>query len=202
MSADNGINWKEYNKGLLNTTIRRFAILNDSLFVGTNEGLFVLNQKTKEWVPKFTNGPLQVNGMATLGDEMFIGTNQGIYKSEKPFNNWKMILPEKSVHNIAVEKNQIFAMLYNELFVSTDHGNSWKNDQNGMPAHKYAFQVKQKNDKFFAAQWDGVYYRNNTGNWKLFEQGLPKKFAVTELVVYKDKLVAAGSNWSNENKIP
>ncbi|MES2646443.1 MAG: hypothetical protein V4717_06175 [Bacteroidota bacterium] len=198
MSADNGVNWKEYNKGLLNRTIRRFAIINDSLYAGTNEGLYVLNEKKKEWLLKFTEGALQVNGISALHNDIFIGTNKGVYKSGKPYVKWQQVLREKSLHNIAVENNTVFAMVYNELFVSADQGATWRTGQNGMPANKYSFHVKQKSGRLFIAQWDGVYAGNGINKWQLSVKGMPHNFPVTELVVFKNNLVAASSVWFNE----
>ncbi len=40
-----GQSWRPYNKGLEDLTIRKFAVVNNKLFVGTNGGLYSLNEK-------------------------------------------------------------------------------------------------------------------------------------------------------------
>ncbi|CAN5571595.1 hypothetical protein BH10BAC3_BH10BAC3_16840 [soil metagenome] len=199
-SMNQGNNWLEYNKGLSNLTIRRMVIIDDSLFIGTNDGLYVFNEKKKEWVSKFNGGFLQVNGITQLSNDLFIGTNKGVYKSTRPYNSWVRVLPDKSVHNIAVGNGNVYALAYNELFTSPDKGITWRSIQQGLPKNLYSFHLIQKDGKLFIGQWDGVYEGNGKGNWKSFSKGLPGKFPATELVNYNQIIVAASSGWVSTNK--
>ena len=199
-SMDQGNTWLAYNKGLTNLTTRRMTIIDDSLFIGTNDGLYIFNEKKKEWIPKFNSDVLQVNGIAQLDNDLFIGTNKGAYKSAKPYNNWTQVLLDRSLHNIAAGNGKIYALAYNELFTSTDKGATWRSTQQGLPKNLYSFQLKQKDGRLFIGQWDGVYEGNGTQTWRLSSKGLPVKFPATELVIYNEIIVAASSGWVKENR--
>ena len=178
VSANNGATWQAMNSGLGNLTIRKIVEIENVLEFGT--------------------GSLQVNGITALDGEIFIGTNQGVFKSIKGLNNWIKILPNQSLHNISSDDKTVYAMVYSELFVSTDKGRSWQSDQRGMPAGMYSFHVTRKDNALFVAQWDGVYRKYGGSNWTLASKGMPAKFPVTELKVFKNLLMAGSSGWVNK----
>lgn len=194
LSADLGRNWKKLNSGLTNSTIRRFVQINDKLYAGTNGGLFSLNEIEKKWVLEYGNNTLQVNGMAEFDGSIFIGTNQGAFTSPIERKEWKQVLANRSLHNISSGENTIYAMTYNELLISNDKGLTWKNNQNGLPAKLYTFNVIKKGNFVFAGQWDGIYRKESPyENWKSFSNGLPAKLAINNMKLYNEIIVVSGS---------
>ena len=107
-------------------------------------------------------------------------------------------MPGRSLHNISSDRRNMYALTYNELFISSDRGNSWHSDQKGMPAGMYSFQVIEKGNTVLAGQWDGVYVKTDSQGWKLSNKGLPFNFPVLELVITTDIIVAGSSQWSNK----
>jgi len=192
ITSDNGKSWIMYNKGLQNLTIRRIAIIDNELFVGTNGGLYSLNEQENKWDFEFGH-MLQVNGITLFDGDIYIGTNQGVYKSNKQFRNWKQILTNISLHNISSDSQHVYALAYNELFSSADKGVSWRSIQQGLPKGLYTFQLRQKDDNVFIGQWDGVYKKGELNKWTHTSKGIPGKFSVTELVIYKDIIIAGSS---------
>jgi hypothetical protein len=65
--------------------------------------------------------------------------------------------------------------------------------QKGLPAELYSFQVMKKDNVVLVGQWDGVYKRavseNPKAAWTFSSKGLPSKFAVTEMKIYKNIVV-------------
>ena len=191
-----GQSWKPYNKGLEDLTIRKFAVVNNKLFVGTNGGLYSLNEKENRWILEYGERTLQVNGITGLDGEIYIGTNQGLFKTSNGQKSWKNVMPNRSLHNISSDENTVYAMVYDELFSSTDQGNTWKSIQKGLPDQLYSFQVAKKDRAIMVGQWDGVYKKKGSyklsfanSEWESSSRGLPSKFAVTEMMTYKNIIV-------------
>ncbi|MGZ8558185.1 MAG: WD40/YVTN/BNR-like repeat-containing protein [Chitinophagaceae bacterium] len=193
ITSDNGKSWKKYNNGLQNLTIRRIAVIDNEIFVGTNAGLYSLNEQENKWDFEFGHSMLQVNGITELGGEIYIGTNQGVYKSNKQFRNWKQTMTNISLHNISADNQNVYALAYNELFSSADKGTTWQSVQQGLPKGLYTFQLRQKGDNVFIGQWDGVYKKGGPGKWTHISTGIPGKFAITELVIYKNIIIAGST---------
>lgn len=193
-SADLGENWTKINEGLASFTIRRFVQIDNKLYAGTNAGLYSFNEIEKKWELEYGNGTIQVNGMTEFDGNIYIGTNQGAFTSPKDKKEWIQIIANRALHNISSDENTIYAMTYNELLSSTDKGLTWKNIQNGLPADLYTFNVIKNGHSVFAGQWDGVYRKDNANEyWKSYSHGLPEKFAINNMNLYKGIIVVSGS---------
>ncbi len=189
-----GKNWVNLNDGLANLTIRKFAEIDNKLFVGTNAGLFLFDEKTKKWNLEFNDKMLQVNGISATKENIYIATNKGAFTKLKNQSNWKHIFINKSLHNINSDENAIYAMVYNELFISTDKGKTWQSNQQGMPIDLYTFNVVKSDNSIFAGQWDGVYRKDNLSEkWTAFNNGLPDKFAITNMKTHKGRIIVSGN---------
>lgn len=193
-SNNQGKTWTSKNSGLGNLTIRKFAEINNKLYVGTNNGLYSFNEAVSKWELKYGNPSMQVNGITELDGRIFIGTNQGAFKSNKSLDNWQQVFPNRSLHNINAIGQTIYAMTYNELFQSLDKGVSWQSIQNGLPNNLYTFNVIENSNSVFAGQWNGVYRKDISGKeWKFSSTGLPGKFAATNLKSYNGILIISCS---------
>lgn len=195
ISPDAGKSWMPYSKGLKNHTIRKLVMIGKTLYAGSNNGLYVLDELNSSWLLVYGGNNLQVNGIRELDGNVYIGTNQGIFKRSKNETVWKQIMPNRSLHNLGVDRKNIYALTYSELFISSDGGASWLSSQKGMPP-KYTFQVIEKDNTVLAGQWDGVYVKTSAQGWKLSNNGLPPNFPVLELVVNGSTVVAGSSQWS------
>ena len=196
VSADKGNTWTRINNGLSSLTIRRLLAVENRLYAGTNEGLFVLNEITNSWGLVYGEKMLQVNAMKELDNDFYIGTKRGIYKADKKGGLWSKVMKDRSLHNISAAGTNIYALAYNELFVSPDKGNSWLSAQTGLPKGLYSFSLVEMDNTVVLGQWDGAYVKDSLLGWKPSNNGLPEKFPVTELATFGDILVAASSGWS------
>ena len=193
-SANHGKNWIMLNTGLATSTIRKLVEVDNTLYAGTNTGLYSYNDQEKKWELEYGNSILQVNGITGFDGNIYIGTTQGAFTALKGGKGWKQILANYTLHNISWADGNIYAMTYNELLLSTDKGQSWQNIQKGLPAQLYTFNVIKNGNSVFAGQWDGVYRKNNALEiWKSYNNGLPDKLAITNMNLYKGIIVVSGS---------
>lgn len=195
VSNDKGHTWSQLNKGLTDLTIRRFSVIDSTLFVGTNGSLYSLNERQNKWLWVYGHRSLQVNGITALDNGIYIGTNQGIFKTDKRQRQWQQVMSNHALHNISHANKNIYALAYNELFVSADSGHTWQSAQAGIPLGKYSFHLVQKDTVMLVAQWDGVYRNDGRQYWIRSNNGLPEKLPITELQLYKNQVVIASSGW-------
>lgn len=196
-SENGGKNWQAINSGLENLIIRKIIDWDNKIFAGTNGGLFIYNEDNNKWEKLYGDNFLQVNGIAFHENEIYIGTNRGAYKATINTNKWQQILPDCSLHNISAVNGVIYAMVYNELFISQDKGKTWYSDQSGMPVGKYSFQVVASEKYLLNGQWDGIYRKELS--WVKSDNGLPDNIPITEMKVNGSLLVCASSQWWKEN---
>jgi photosystem II stability/assembly factor-like uncharacterized protein len=196
VSSNKGNSWTAVNNGLISLTIRRFLAVDNRLYAGTNEGLFLLDETSNTWMVVYREKMLQVNAMKELDSDFYIGTNRGIYKADKKGGLWRKVMSDRSLHNLSVAGSNVYALAYNELFVSTDKGASWLSAQAGLPKGLYSFSLIEIGNTVIVGQWDGTYVKDSFLGWKPANSGLPEKFPVTELATFGDIVVAASSGWS------
>jgi len=192
-SHDKGKTWTSQNSGLNNLSIRRFLEFENTLYVCTNDGFYSLNKDSNSWNLLYGHNSLQVNGATVFKGSYYIATSKGVYNKNKD-NNWRNVLPNHSIHNISSDDEQLYAMTYNELLLSSRDGIIWQSAQDGLPENLYTFNVLKQNHVVFAGQWDGVYSKKESGTkWELTGKGLPAGFAVTNLKSFDGILVATAS---------
>ena len=192
-TKDNGKNWMALNKGLTNLTIRRFCEFNNVLYACKNHGFYSYKKKSDSWNLEFGQNSLQTNGATIFNGSFYLATNKGIF-TQLSDKSWINSSPQFSMHNISSDQNQIYAMTYNELLLSSTDGKNWQSFQSGLPKELYTFNVLNRNNLILAGQWDGIYKKtNNNTMWELSSNGLPPKFAVTNLKAFNDILVISTS---------
>jgi hypothetical protein len=193
ITHNQGVSWMALNLGLEDLTIRRFCEIGNKLFVCTNDGFYSLNQDMTRWQVEYKQPSLQVNGATMFHGQIFLATNRGIFHQDK-IKIWNNSSPQLSIHNISSDNEKIYAMTYNQLLLSSIDGLTWQSQQNGFLQNLYTFNVVNHNDILFAGQWDGVYSKGmHDYKWKLSSNGLPKKFAVTNLKTFDGGLIISTS---------
>ena len=79
-----GNSWKPVDNNLLdNTNIQALLSLNDTLFVGSNQGLFRSDKHTENW-KELTNGlpkVITVLSLAAFKNRLFAGSAVGLFHS-------------------------------------------------------------------------------------------------------------------------
>lgn len=192
-TTDNGKKWTSLNNGLTNLTIRRFCEFSNVLYACTNDGFYSFNKISRSWTLEYGQNSLQTNGATIFKGNFYLATNKGIF-TQQADKSWINSSPQFSMHNISSDKNQIYAMTYNELLLSSTDGKTWQSQQSGLPKELYTFNVLNHNNLILAGQWEGIYRKTNVNTiWELSSKGLPAKFAVTNLKTFNDILVISTS---------
>jgi len=136
-------------------------------------GLLVFAQISfSQWIPI---GPSKgiINNLCKAGDYFFAGTNSGIYKSGDNGNNWQLIisgLGNKKIKSLKSFNDIIFTISTNdigsnEIFYSSDLGNSWRNIT-GTLASVSSSDIGANQNYIFVGTDMGLYRSNNFGtNW-------------------------------------
>ncbi len=193
-SNNRGKTWTNLNIGLDSPTIRKFTVIDNKLYIGTNAGFYSFNELQNTWELEYGNGSLQVNGITEYDGNIYLGTNKGLFFSPIGEKEWKQTLDDRTLHNISSDDHTIYAMTYNVLLSSTDKGLNWKNIQEGLPAELYTFNIIKNGKYVFAGQWDGVYRKDASNQiWKSYSNGLPPEFAIANMKVYKGMIVVSGN---------
>jgi photosystem II stability/assembly factor-like uncharacterized protein len=188
-TKDKGKNWTSLNAGLTNLTIRRFCVFNQVLYVCTNDGFYALNDLSDHWLMAFGQPSLQTNGATLYQGNFYLATNKGVFSQQKD-KSWIHSSPQYSLHNISSDENQLYAMTYDELLLSSTDGKSWQNLQSGLPKALYTFNILNHHDVVLAGQWDGIYRKTDSNPiWELSSNGLPTNFAVTNLQAFNQIVV-------------
>lgn len=186
--------WIAINAGLASLTIRKLVQIDNKLYVGTDAGLYFLDDELNKWELDYGNNTMQVNGITDFNGSIYIGTNQGAFTRLKSQKAWIKIIDNYALHNIASDDTTIYALAYNTLLASIDGGNSWQNIQKGLPKELYTFTILKNNNSVFAGQWDGVYRKDNSFEpWKPYSNGLPTNLAITNMKLYKGNIVVTGN---------
>lgn len=120
-----------YNPNLL-TSNNITCVLEDhdkNIFIGTSNGLNILNKKTEE-ITKYNNLIFNNNSIAdiiqTPQNEMWIATEKGVLSYDKKENTFKNIL-RKNVKDLFIDsQNKIWAGTWNEgLYIFDSDNNKW-----------------------------------------------------------------------------
>lgn len=191
-SRDAGKTWTASSDGLLNAEIRRLLVIGERVFAATNGGLFVRDAGTS-W--RHLTGAGQVNTVVAAGSDLFLADIPGVMRSRDEGRTWERVYEGSTPHNLAVDGNEVFAMLYGAGVVRTrDGGRTWDSAQQGLPSNlaEYTFQILMVSGARYAAQWHGVYVSDPAGSpWRPSSEGVPITRAVTDLIQVGDAVLAA-----------
>ncbi|HET9136568.1 MAG TPA: T9SS type A sorting domain-containing protein, partial [Candidatus Kapabacteria bacterium] len=163
--TDDGLNWIELKKGLTEKLIYAFTSNETTLFVGTDNGLFVSTDNGENWEPRNTGFSVTtIFSLAANDAFVFLGTADGFYKSSDNGQNW---LP--SITNITTTIVQVRSILTNNnvVLTVTDHGNYRSNDGGinwkviNWP--QYIISLGASGDSVFAGTYNHIYLSTDNG---------------------------------------
>ncbi len=181
VSTDGGLNWNS-SKGNINAPIRAFFKSGDSIYAGTDIGIFESNDFGNNWSP--VSEVIQILGFTTFHGKIYAATQNGAMMLEEPGSAWNTIYEGDALHDIGNDGKYIYAMtIGQELLKTQNDGRSWENAQKGIPRppNFYTNEVQHIGNDIFSAQWIGIYHSQNNGeSWKRLS-GLPDATAFSTL---------------------
>ncbi|MFK7808127.1 MAG: WD40/YVTN/BNR-like repeat-containing protein [Saprospiraceae bacterium] len=185
------INWQKSKSDISNTAIRALAKLENQLFAGTDNGVYISRDKGNTWEHHYGN--MQVLGFATHENNIYAGVFNGAIGNTDKGNTWQYIYQEDALHDIAHDGAYLYAMTLGQGLLKTNNdGKTWEQANYGLSKKDfYTNEIVNIGNDLFTAQWIGIYHSNNYGEqWKLLSGGLPFETAFGTLRVTKLGLLA------------
>ncbi len=165
----------------------------DSLFIGSDSGIFKSSDKGKSWKQVYDKG--WMIHMVESDGVLLCTSSQGILRSADGGEHWDVVISEGGV-GIAVEviAGGFAAITYNtesktrRVRISEDGGKTWQAIDAGLPPHALIASIKQMGNYFFCGHPDGIFRSADRGKtWKLILPAINKKvfnLAVSGKVIY------------------
>ncbi|MEQ8217878.1 MAG: T9SS type A sorting domain-containing protein [Arenibacter sp.] len=132
-SSDNGVNWTMGQNTQTDSSANNILLSNDKLFMLTGEGVFESFDDGSSWT--FNSNGIKAHNISALAANdtyLFTGTSEnGIFRSSDNGATWTPIgisstdLNSKSINDIIVIDNTIFAATSAGIYTSNDNGDNW-----------------------------------------------------------------------------
>ncbi len=156
-SANNGANWTDANGGgyITGEPVNAFLISGDSLFAGTNNGIWVTSDNGNQWIFCGLSDTIGVKSFAKSGGNIYAGSDLwGVYLSSNNGNSWTPVntgLVNLEISSLAVKGNQTFAASrMHGVYLSTNNGGSWGAWNKGLPYPTLVQSLAINGDTIFA----------------------------------------------------
>ena len=209
-STDVGKHWRPVNSGLTGRRIYKLAAIGDTVFVGTDRGLYRLNSDIWEQLP--IDVSQTIHALVVFEDNLYIGTGPSVRRVTY-FNNlrtdrilrskdlgasWTEITPENEFGLFAVPTGRGLLVVGETIFVygieqfrSRDGGQTWT--QLGVDINSVDYVTHDENT-FYKAGWSGVHRTTDAGeSWHPFMDGMVGTGAL-EMVAFNDSLYVHTTN--------
>ena len=209
-STDAGKHWTPVSNGLTDRNIYKLVAIDETVFTGTDRGLYRLNADVWEQLPVDTTRA--VHDLVVCENKLYVGTGRKveehmrfdpsrrgrIFKSNDLGTSWTEITPKAKSGlfmatvgmPMAVKNETILARGY-RLFCSKDDGMTWTNL--GPALNTFAYSVSDENT-FYETGIYGLYRTTDAGeSWHHFMEGMVGT-GVQDVVVFNDRLYVQTDN--------
>ena len=203
-STDAGKHWIPVNSGLTGRKIYKLAAIGNTVFVGTDRGLYRLNSDIWEQLP--IDASQTIHGLAVFEDNLYIGTGPSvprirylndlrtdrILRSKDLGASWTEITPENEYGLFAVLTGRGLLVVGEMIFVygveqfrSRDGGQTWT--QLGFDVNSRAYVAHNENTLYKTGEY-GIHRTTNGGeSWHPFMDGMVGTGA-RDMVAFNDNL--------------
>jgi len=187
VSEDGGLNWEFKNTNLNAVSITNIENRNDTLFLCTNNGLFLSIDNGQSYS---ATGMNKTTTKIKFDDNLwYVIGSYYIYCSNNQGLTWQTVSESGSdINDIAVDGAKIVLGggsygTYNDLYISLDSGATYSYISDGLPNAGYTSasrgisSILLKNDTIFVGtKIDGIWYSIDNGtSWIEFNNGLPSQ---------------------------
>lgn len=202
-STDAGKRWTPVNSGLTDRRIYKLAAIGDTVFAGTDKGLYRLNSDIWEQLPIDTSQT--IHALVVFEDNLYIGTGprvrqiryvddvrtDRVLRSKDLGASWTELTPENEFGLFAVSTGKGLLVVGETIFVygverfrSRDGGQTWT--PLGFDINSVAYVTHDENT-FYKAGWSGVHRTTDAGeSWHPFMEGMVGTGAL-DIVAFNDR---------------
>ena len=203
-TTDAGKHWTQVNSGLTGRKIYKLAAIGNTVFAGTDRGLYRLNSDIWEQLP--IDASETIHGLAVFEDNLYIGTGPSvpriryvnglrtdrILRSKDLGASWTEITPENEFGLFAVLTGRGLLVVGEMIFVygveqfrSRDGGQTWT--QLGFDVNSLAYVAHNENTLYKTGEY-GIHRTTNGGeSWHPFMDGMIGTGA-RDMVAFNDNL--------------
>lgn len=175
-----GISWSRNTYFADSVEITAMIAKGKDLYIGTiNHGIYYSGNKGVDWSHVHAGLPADayVNSFCFHGNELYAGTFSGIFRSTDG-SNWKEAnngLPFfNMVFALTSHNNIIFAAIMNEVYFTTDTGDTWKVVESAWPQSTVVSALATDGSTLFAGTGESVYTSADNGaTWTKNNTGIP-----------------------------
>ena len=205
-SYDNGLTWQLKNGGqnALNSFVISLESINDTIFIGTKNGIFRSTNNCDTWVVADAGIPGSGNHdwiteMATVGSTIYAASlADGVYKSTNYGTSWVPVINGltnlKAESLYAVDSTLYVGTYYGGVFKSVDGGANWIPANQGL-SNETVYCFYQHENMLFSGGMDGVYMTTDSGaNWTNSNNGLNGHSVITFAGAGIDNTGSSGNN--------
>ncbi|MBM3286589.1 MAG: T9SS type A sorting domain-containing protein [Candidatus Eisenbacteria bacterium] len=161
-SDDGGESWAQVGDGMPGF-IRGLARIGTSLYAGVQDhGVYALPDGATEWVAMNAGLPeLRDWSLVAHGGTLFVGLeSHGVYRWNSVAGAWEATgLGDKIVFAMASDGNKLLAGTRGELFLSTNAGQTWSLETDGLKPWLIVRAFAVGDDEYFAGLDEGGVYR-------------------------------------------
>ena len=154
---DEGMIWQQINNGISLLNIHAFCSIGGNLFVGTHgDGVYRSTNNGDDWTPSSTGLPEKkfIHALAVCGTTMFVGTHYDtVFRSTDSGATWTPAsngISNPYIIALASSGNSIFVAASDGLYRSTNMGDQWARDMQGIPDTTTVLSIGVINGAIFA----------------------------------------------------
>ncbi|MEM6298480.1 MAG: hypothetical protein AAF740_07320 [Bacteroidota bacterium] len=198
VTKDEGMTWKPLNYDLQSLDVQSILKLEEQLFIGTDEGVFILEDNMKSW--KKTKLDAQVVSLYSYNKRIVARTNQGTSISNNSGENWNWIRQEGAVHYTHNIEERIIELLLNgDVVYSDDWGESWKQTYYEPRAESYVYEIVEAGTYQLMSNNYGILRSSDKGvTWEhIFKT---ESLVFFDLITIGDKVYGVTRSWDEYRK--
>lgn len=180
LSRDHGNTWNTSSTGIDNLSIRCFYSQDNTLFAGTDKGIYASANDGISWA--HVTGNMQVNDFREVNGVLIAGTNPGTLRSEDRGRTWDWVWSGNALLALATDSVQVSSM---------GDGNRVDKDQTSDASS--TFRITPASPPVLLAPWKNV-FRSLRENRPFRNTGLPTDMRFNNILVTPYGILVAREN--------
>ncbi len=160
-STNNGANWTVSSSGFTNTNILLLKISGTNIYAGTNQGAYVSTNNGASWA-SIGLQDWAIPALEFMGNNIFAAAFINVFMSSNNGMSWIAVssgLNGKLVNYFAVSGNTLIAGTSEGVYLTTNMGTLWQEQNLGFTIIPSVYSLKIANDYIFAGTSNYVWRR-------------------------------------------